>query len=342
MQNLYKNVLVVAIILLSIIAGIYGYTLYFVLHTDPYPVSIICLTGVLITGITAWIVVLTVRSYPTTVAVVLHALFIATIFSVAAGITDYLAEQWIAGHYFQSYKTSEKSPMLRILVLWLFHTFLATYTALLKKNDALEKKFSLQSDASVLLREAELFKLRQQLQPHFLYNSLNSISALIISQPEKALEMIGKLSDFLRGSVKRESEEKMPLDEELAHIRSYLHIESIRFGNRLQVSVENFMTENATIPPFLLQPLLENAIKFGLYGMTGSVAITINIAIESNMLIFIITNPYDPDIQPPSGTGFGLGSIRRRLYLLFARNDLLETRANDHIFTIILKIPQHV
>jgi hypothetical protein len=84
---------------------------------------------------------------------------------------------------------------------------------------------------SVLLKEAELFKLRQQLQPHFLYNSLNSISALIMISPEKAQEMIGKLSDFLRSSVKREAEDKIPVSEELNYIQSYLAIESIRFGD---------------------------------------------------------------------------------------------------------------
>ena len=159
--------------------------------------------------------------------------------------------------------------------------------------------------------------------------------------PDSAQEMIGKLSDFLRSSVKRESEDFLPVSEELGYIQSYLAIESVRFGDRLQVHIEKEYTDDAVLPPFLLQPILENAIKFGLYGKTGAVSIMIHIALEDEMLVLTIVNPYDADTQPPKGTGFGLEGIRRRLYLLYARTDLLETHKDDHSFTTILKIPQH-
>jgi len=159
--------------------------------------------------------------------------------------------------------------------------------------------------------------------------------------PDKAQEMIGKLSDFLRSSVKRESEDTLPINEELVYIQSYLAIESVRFGDRLQVHFEKEYTDDATIPPFLLQPILENAIKFGLYGKTGTVSIVIHILLDGPMLTITITNPYDPETQPPKGTGFGLEGIQRRLYLIYARTDLLETDKDEQNFTTILKIPQN-
>ena len=212
----------------------------------------------------------------------------------------------------------------------------------MRKNISnLDSRFQQQTDASILLKEAELFKLRQQLQPHFLYNSLNSINALINIAPDRAQEMIGKLSDFLRSSVKRESEETLPITEELVYIQSYLAIESVRFGDRLQVHFEKEYTDDAVIPPFLLQPILENAIKFGLYGRTGAVNITMHILLDGPLLTITVVNPYDPNTQPPRGTGFGLEGVKRRLYLLYARTDLLETSSDNENFTTILKIPQH-
>lgn len=229
---------------------------------------------------------------------------------------------------------------IRFIINWLVCGWIATYVAMTKRSDELESKYLQQSDASVLLKEAELHKLRLQLQPHFLYNSLNSISALTMIAPDKAQEMIGRLSDFLRTSVKREAQDRILIDEELAYIEAYLAIESIRFGDRLQVVFEKEYTDDATIPPFLLQPVLENAIKFGLYGKTGKVVISIHIFINDGMLTITITNPYDMESASPTGTGFGLKSIQRRLYLIFARADLLETQKDSESFTTILKIPQ--
>jgi LytS/YehU family sensor histidine kinase len=152
--------------------------------------------------------------------------------------------------------------------------------------------------------------------------------------------MIERLSEFLRSSVRREAKDQLPLEEELAYIEAYLAIETVRFGDRLQVQISREPEQDATIPPFLLQPLLENAIKFGLYGRTGQVLITLTIRQEGELLVLQLSNPYDPAGQPPSGTGFGLDGIRRRLYLLYARTDLLETRPENGHFTTILKIPQ--
>lgn len=181
-------------------------------------------------------------------------------------------------------------------------------------------------------KEAELFKLRQQLHPHFLFNSLNSINALIGNNTQQARSMVQQLSEFLRHTLKKEDNDAIPFEEELKDLRLYLSIEQVRFGNRLVV-VEHINVQclEQKIPPFLLQPLVENAIKFGLYGTIGKVVIHINaVSTDTNetagasYIIFSISNPFDATAVSPKGTGFGLESIERRLYLLFARNDLLK------------------
>lgn len=198
------------------------------------------------------------------------------------------------------------------------------------------------AEAEKLSREAELYKLRQQLQPHFLFNSLNSINALIGVQPQQARTMVQQLSDFLRGTLKKEDQHWVSLDEELEHLRLYLEIEKVRFGHRLDAVVINESSGNENrLPAMLLQPVVENAIKFGLYDTTDNITITITAVNENNHLVVQVVNPFDPQTTSPKrGTGFGLSSVQRRLYLLFSRNDLLSTEAKDEQFVTTIKIPQ--
>jgi two-component system LytT family sensor kinase len=195
-------------------------------------------------------------------------------------------------------------------------------------------------DALQLAKDAELYKLRQQLQPHFLFNSLNSISALVIMKPEQARKMIQQLSDFLRGTLKKEENQWITLEDELQHLELYLDIEKVRFGHRLNTEVVCDEKARAQrIPQMLLQPVVENAIKFGLYDTTGIVTIRIEAIAMDGFLQVRVQNPFDPETSSPKGTGFGLSSVQRRLYLLFARNDLLSTSAADNLYTTIVKIP---
>ncbi|HTI11873.1 MAG TPA: histidine kinase [Puia sp.] len=198
------------------------------------------------------------------------------------------------------------------------------------------------ADAERLSKEAELFKLRQQLAPHFLFNSLNSISALVGSQPEQARKMIQQLSDFLRGNLKKEEQQWVLFSEELQYLELYLDIEKVRFGHRLTTVINHDLDSlDMRLPPMLLQPIVENAIKFGLYDTTEAVTISITARAEERFIRISVQNPFDPETSRPSkGAGFGLSSIQRRLYLLFARADLLETRIENNLFTTIVKIPQ--
>jgi two-component system LytT family sensor kinase len=223
-----------------------------------------------------------------------------------------------------------------MIVLMAVLTWFAVYVTERKEN---EKR---KEDAAELARNAELTNLRQQLQPHFLFNSLNSISALAGSHPEGARKMIQQLSDFLRGTVRKDNSSKVTLSEELDHLQLYLDIEKVRFGNRLATEVTK--TDDSlgmTLPSLLLQPIVENAIKFGLYDTVGDIKITISARSDNKMLIIEVKNPFDPTTSvPQKGTGFGLSSVQRRLYLLYARNDLLATSQQENIFTTTIRIPQ--
>ncbi len=220
---------------------------------------------------------------------------------------------------------------------------IVTITSVLWYNWLEEKKIDKRkADAERLSKEAELFKLRHQLQPHFLFNSLNSINALIGINPQQARKMVLQLSDFLRGTLKKEESQMVTLEEEVNYLNLYLEIEKVRFGNRLNTDI--ILPDDCKqlrIPALLLQPVVENAIKFGLYDTTGETIIKIHCGKHANELNIMVSNPHDAQTSLPiKGTGFGLSSIKRRLYLLFARNDLLTTVSGDKTFETIIKIPQ--
>ncbi|PZX47070.1 sensor histidine kinase [Algoriphagus chordae] len=215
---------------------------------------------------------------------------------------------------------------------------IAIVVSKLEQEDEAQKREVMMNELS---REAELSQLRQQLQPHFLFNSLNSISALTVSQPLKAREMVLQLSDFLRGTIRKDHQQWVSLEEELSYLKMYLDIERVRFGHRMAIEFDvDDEVKQMQLPQLLIQPLLENAIKHGLYGITEDVKISLHAFKEQNYLKLKIENPYDPTMAAPKGTGFGLSSVDRRLFLLFGRKDLLESKAQDSLFTVILKIPQ--
>ncbi len=236
----------------------------------------------------------------------------------------------------------EKSMVVRGLFSWLMISIITIVTwawFYMQEQQEMENR---KIHTEKLAREAELSSLRQQLQPHFLFNSLNSISALIGVKPEEARKMIQQLSDFLRGTIKKDEQQYISLEEELKHLQLYLEIEKVRFGHRLKTEVtQRPETKAMVLPSLLLQPLVENAIKFGLYDTIGEITIRLDASVNENHLHVRIENPFDPETsQTKPGTGFGLNSIQRRLYLLYGRNDLLTTQSNDNIFITELKIPQ--
>lgn len=209
----------------------------------------------------------------------------------------------------------------------------------IKRNEAKNRQ---KLEAENTLRDAELIMLRQQLQPHFLFNSLNSINSLVITEPKKAREMILNLSDFLRGTLKEDESKTVLLSEEMSLLRLYLEIEKVRFGHRLLISIDlERETDHMKMPPLLLQPVVENAIKFGLYNLLESVEIIIKTRTVKNQLEITISNPFDAStLETKKGAGFGLSLIQKRLLLLYRRADLLKTSKTGSVFTTTILIPQ--
>jgi two-component system LytT family sensor kinase len=191
-----------------------------------------------------------------------------------------------------------------------------------------------------IVKGTELQLLRSQINPHFLFNSLNSISSLTITDPEKAREMVIKLSDFMRYSLSKKFEQAIPLKKELENLRLYLDIEKVRFGKRL-LTEDDISEECLTvsIPNMLLQPIYENAIKHGVYESTDIVKITTKANIIKDHMVITISNDFDPDFIPSSGTGTGLMNVMRRMELSYGKNGYIQTQKNNKIFSVILYIP---
>ena len=263
-----------------------------------------------------------------------------------------LAGIWVSSLYYllpilletdRTYETFLFNSLpVRFSIGFLLIGWMAMISVLWYNQQEQQASLKRKSDTEKLAREAELFKLRLQLQPHFLFNSLNSINALIGFQPQEARKMVQQLSEFLRSTLRKDDTQPILLAEELKTLELYLEIEKMRFGHRLQTEIiSDEVSRNMKIPPMLLQPLVENAIKFGLYDITGKVTISLQARSLGNSLEISIRNPYDPQTATKRrGTGFGLAGVQRRLYLLFARQDLLQTHADNQIFTSTLLIPQ--
>ncbi|MEI7896466.1 MAG: histidine kinase [bacterium] len=207
----------------------------------------------------------------------------------------------------------------------------------------LQDKVKIESRLRMVLKETELNMLKSQINPHFLFNSLNSISSLTITNPEKAREMVIKLSDFLRYSVSNNAASFTTLEVEMANIQRYLEIEKIRFGDKLQFGFKLAGScRTHQIPVMILQPLFENAIKHGVYESTDQVRIDMDCEYKEGYLEIHIVNDFDPHAHPRKGTGIGLNNIRERLRLLYKNDKLLRTIAEGTRFSVFLSLPDTV
>ena len=271
--------------------------------------------------------------------------FYIVIWGLALAAISVSLDRWILHYviYDKNYLNDiDLSLPLRFFINTLLIAWIAMINILWSIQQEHKENEQRKADAERLAREAELYNLRQQLQPHFLFNSLNSIIALIGRKPEEARNMTFQLSDFLRGTLRKDDQQLIALKDELDHLQLYLSIEKVRFGHRLETQVtydDDCLSK--TLPAMIMQPLVENAIKYGLYDTTEKVTIGVACSCQNHLLQIQIENPYDSQSNKPRrGTGFGLRGVQRRLYLLFGRTDLLETKATTHIFTSIIKIPQ--
>lgn len=193
----------------------------------------------------------------------------------------------------------------------------------------------------VLAREAELRAFKAQVDPHFLFNSLNAVASLCSTRPNDAREMAQRLADFFRMILRLGSLERITLGEEIDLVTRYLAIEKVRFGERLAVHID--VDEGAAqcfVPPLLLQPLVENAVRHGVASVVEGGTIDIIATLEGGMLRIRIDNPADPDRADVRGEGIGLQNARGRLGAISdgkARLDALETAGR---FRVDMELPR--
>ena len=194
-------------------------------------------------------------------------------------------------------------------------------------------------EAQVHAREAELRSLRAQIDPHFLFNSLHSISALTTADPAAARRMCVLLGDFFRDSLALGSEDRITLARELKLAERFLEIEQVRFGDRLRVSVAVPSDGAVLVPPLLLQPLVENAVTHGVAHVLDGGLIAIRTAVAESTLKIVVENPCDADRPRRTGTGVGLANVRARLLAVYGDLARVSSTEADEMWRVELTLP---
>ena len=193
--------------------------------------------------------------------------------------------------------------------------------------------------SELLAREAQLRALKAQVNPHFLFNSLNSISALTASDPLRARQMCIQLADFLRTSLRLGEREYIPFREEMELTQMYLSVEQVRFGRRLRVLQDvEAACNDCDVPALVIQPLVENAVKHGIALLDEGGEILMLGRLVKEGLRFSIENPYDP-LAPASRSGIGLANVRQRLEARYGNAARLEVEASADVYLVTVVIP---
>jgi two-component system sensor histidine kinase AlgZ len=194
--------------------------------------------------------------------------------------------------------------------------------------------------ANLLARDAELRALKAQVNPHFLFNSLNSISALTSSDPARAREMCILLGDFLRRTLGLGEKAVIPLEEELSLVNAFLAVEKIRFGARLRME-ENIEKEALSydVPPLLLQPLVENAVAHGVANLVEGGSIRLGVQSSDGIIRIEIENSFDADAPPRRKGGVGLVNVRQRLAARYGSRASFDVKPDGDIFRVAITLP---
>jgi LytS/YehU family sensor histidine kinase len=197
-------------------------------------------------------------------------------------------------------------------------------------------------EAALQTRDAELRALKSQINPHFLFNCLNSISALTSADPGRARDMCVLLSDFLRKTLGLGERESISWREELELARTYLEVEQVRFGARLQVEMQvDEACSDCQVPPLVLQPLIENAIKHGIATLVDGGTLRLEGHIHNGNLAVRVENSFDPEAPAPRHSGLGLRNVRNRLETRFGDAAHLHLAAENNHFSAEMVFPCH-
>jgi sensor histidine kinase YesM len=195
-------------------------------------------------------------------------------------------------------------------------------------------------ETSILARDAELKALKAQVNPHFLFNSLNSISALTSIDPARAREMCVLLGDFLRLTLGLGEKNLVRFSDELELLEKYLAIEKVRFGDRLRMHAE--IQEDSKVcflPPLLLQPLVENAVKHGIAGLPEGGDVRLAVQRQNGRLAILVENSWDPEAPPRRSGGLGLKNVQQRLEARYGKDASLRVNTEGELFQVSLSLP---
>jgi two-component system, LytTR family, sensor histidine kinase AlgZ len=270
--------------------------------------------------------------------------------AIAAGLVWIVVAKGLAlalGHYFFAQlneRFSRQLPLLFGIGVLLYLLSVALHYVLLSMESSKEAE-TREQEALTLARESELKALKAQINPHFLFNSLNSISALATVDGLRAREMCIKLSDFLRSTLKLGEKQSISLGEELALAKAYLEVEQVRFGARMRVEIEaDRDCDHCIVPSLLLQPLVENAVKHGIAGLVDGGFIRLEADCHDGVLRLKIENEFDPDSPASSRHGLGLRNVRGRLRVLYENRARIDTSSTGDRFVVEMELPctQHL
>lgn len=261
-----------------------------------------------------------------------------------------LISMWIGFTYFfqtlifssnEAYLTFFKASIIyRYVGGLLIYSVLVLFYYVIILYQKMQEKGVNEHRLNMLIKEAEIENLKTQLNPHFLFNSLNSISSLTLQNPEKAQEMVISLSELLRYSVNGSKHKLIEMSQELDTIRKYVSIEKIRFGEKLQVNFD--IDENCysfLVPPMIIQPLVENAVKYGKGQSGGASTIDIRVQVSSEEVQISIRNNYNKEFVNDVGEGIGLRNIQKRLAILYEQNFSFKTHDTGKTFEAVMIIP---
>ena len=234
----------------------------------------------------------------------------------------------------------DRSLAWRAMLGGLIYLVLVLIYYLVSNNQKLQERAQQEERLKNLVRDTELNMLKSQINPHFLFNSLNSIASLTMSNPDEARDMIIRLSDFLRYSLKHRENEFVPLNEEMGRMKDYLAIEKIRFGEKLQYVFNiNGECEDFPVPTMIFQPLFENAIRHSVYESVAPVTIRFDCNPDNGFMKAVVSNDYDPQIPTKKGTGVGLQNVRQRIELSYQDKGSVQWRSDDGVFAVTILFP---
>lgn len=235
-------------------------------------------------------------------------------------ITNVLVNHYLFKEDLKSFAEFSINVLLNAMYLTLWTVAYLTFHLIQKSNIQEMGNLKLQTKQT----QSELKTLRSQLNPHFLFNSLNNIRALIEIDPPTAKSSITTLSSLLRSSLNLSKKTSITLQEEIELVKDFLILEKIRYEERLIYTINNEVPEKTFIPPFILQCMVENGIKHGISKLFKGGELSIDIAYDNDCLVLMVTNTgvYEEEKSEPDkdSTGIGIANMLRRLELIYADN----------------------